>query len=380
MPQDPINAARKDLDRIIESEKRNRNLESDKRNLSLLSSIGPYIVGSLSSFFENLLSAIKSSNDDLKYWMENVKIEVPKVVISEIKVPEIKVPPANVTVEFPPFPEFPKIPKPEVTVNVPPFKIPKLEWPEDELPIRGWVQLMGVDLRNPLPVQLRDATGKPVNLLENLTSIIGGGAGVAHNVRIGGFSQSAYSDYINADNRFRVSVETGGSGLTDNELRASAIPVIQVTGSNNSSQAKLIARQTNPTAVTDAAEVFASGDDLGRALVRPVQVRDLLATAYVSLATGTETTLLAASAGSFHDLIYVMASNNSDVAVTVDIRPATAGNIVMSIQVPANGTAGVSIPVPYPQSASDTGNNWTADIPDITGTTVYLSALFSREV
>jgi len=52
----------------------------------------------------------------------------------------------------------------------------------------------------------------------------------------------------------------------------------------------------------------------------------------------------------------------------------------MSIQVPANGTAGVSIPVPYPQSASDTGNNWTADIPDITGTTVYLSALFSREV
>jgi hypothetical protein len=121
-------------------------------------------------------------------------------------------------------------------------------------------------------------------------------------------------------------------------------------------------------------------DDLGRQTFRPVQVRDLIVTAYVSLTNGTETTLLAASVGSFHDLIYILGANNSDAAVTVDIRPVTAGNVVMSIQIPANGTAGVATPVPYPQSASDTGNNWTADMGDITGTTVYLSALFTREV
>lgn len=141
-----------------------------------------------------------------------------------------------------------------------------------------------------------------------------------------------------------------------------------------------IARQANPTAVAAGDNVSFTADDLGRQINRPVQVRDLIATAYATLTNGTETTLLAATAGSFHDLIYVMGANSSDVAVAVDIRPVTAGNVVMTLVVPASGTAGVSVPVPIPQSGSDTGNNWTADMGDITGTTVYLSALFSREV
>lgn len=141
-----------------------------------------------------------------------------------------------------------------------------------------------------------------------------------------------------------------------------------------------IARTANPTAVAANDVVKSTHDDLGRQLIRPVQVRDLILTAYVSITNGTETTLLAASAGSFHDLIYIMGANNSDAAVQVDIRPVTAGNIVMSLGIPASGTAGVALPVPFPQSASDTGNNWTIDMPDITGTTVAVSALFSREI
>lgn len=141
-----------------------------------------------------------------------------------------------------------------------------------------------------------------------------------------------------------------------------------------------IARTANPTAVAGNDVVKSTHDDLGRQVMRPVQVRDLMATAYATLTNGTETTLLAASAGSFHDLVYIMGSNSSDAAVTVDIRPVTAGNVVMTLGIPAYGTAGVACPVPYPQSASDTGNNWTADMGDITGTTVYLSGLFTREV
>ena len=68
----------------------------------------------------------------------------------------------------------------------------------------------------------------------------------------------------------------------------------------------------------------------------------------------------------------------SDATVTVDLRAVTAGNVQTSIHIPANGTAGVSLPIPIPQG--ETGNNWTADLPDVTGTTVTLSALFSREV
>lgn len=139
-----------------------------------------------------------------------------------------------------------------------------------------------------------------------------------------------------------------------------------------------IARTANPTAVTGGDVVKASMDDVGRLLSRPVQVRDLLQTSRVALTTGTETTLLTGVAGVFHDLIYVMAANNSDAATYVDFRAATGANIQFTIQVPANGTAGVSLPVPLPQDvAADT---WTADMPDITGTTVTVSALFSKEV
>ena len=139
-----------------------------------------------------------------------------------------------------------------------------------------------------------------------------------------------------------------------------------------------IARTANPTAVAGGDVVKTSYDDLGRTLTRPVQVRDLTLTAYVAITTGTETTLRAAVAGAYLDLIYLMGANNSDAAVSVDIRPVTAGNVVMTLQIPASGTAGIACPVPLP--AADTGNNWTADLPDITGTTVSLTALFSQEV
>ena len=157
-----------------------------------------------------------------------------------------------------------------------------------------------------------------------------------------------------------------------------SISVRQVSGSNNSSQVKLIARQTNPTAASDAAEVFASADDLGRTLVRPIQVRDLIATAYISLTNGTETTVLAGASSTFHDLIYVMCANQSDAATFVDFRCGTAGSVIMTVQVPASGTAGISLPVPH--KMPEVAQAWTADLPDITGTTVDITAQFSQEI
>lgn len=140
-----------------------------------------------------------------------------------------------------------------------------------------------------------------------------------------------------------------------------------------------IVMQANPTAEVGGDVTNFRADDIGRQLVRPMQVRDLIATAYVSVANGTETTLLAAGgAGVFHDLIKVVLSNNSTAAVGVDIRCTTAGNIVFHYEIPANGVVGESLAVPWPQDA--TNNNWTIDLPDITGTTVTASALFTKEV
>lgn len=139
-----------------------------------------------------------------------------------------------------------------------------------------------------------------------------------------------------------------------------------------------IARTTNPTAYADGDRSNFATDKLGRQLNRPLQVRDLIATAYVTLSTGTEATLLAGSAGNFLDLIYIMAANTSSAAQQLDIRAVTAGNIVMSLYIPANGTAGVSLPIPFPQDA--TGNNWTVDMGDVTNSNILISALFSKEL
>src|SRR3990167_7676002 len=168
------------------------------------------------------------------------------------------------------------------------------------------------------------------------------------------------------------------SGALSSAVAVGPTPADTADDGNAPIQIGGIARQNNPTAVAANDVVKATFDDVGRQLIRPVQVRDLIATAYVSLTNGTETTLLAGVAGSYLDLIYVMGANNSDVAVSVDIRAVTAGNIQTTIRIPANGTAGVSLPVPIPQD--ETGNNWTADLPDITGTTITLSALFSKEI
>lgn len=138
------------------------------------------------------------------------------------------------------------------------------------------------------------------------------------------------------------------------------------------------ARTTLPTAVADGADVRPKGDKLGRALMRPVQVRDLIATAYVTLSTGTEATLLAAVAGNFLDLISVIAVNTSTAAIQCDIRATTAGNIVQTLYIPAGATAGWVPTVPWPQD--NQGNNWTVDMGDFTNTSLIISALFSKEI
>lgn len=443
-----------------------RALVEKKRNEDFVKSLGPAIVETLSPILETIAANSKLSKEELISVVSQIKIEVPKIEVPradvEVKLPEmpkIEVPVANVSVDTSGIKESilegfralkqpsVKVPKPEVTVNVPQIKVPDLKWPDEEMPIKGWVQLMGTDLAHPLPVQLRDAQGNPLNLFENLTQIVSGGGG-ARIVKIGGFSSSAFGDIQDSDGRLKVILPSGSSGLTDTELRASAVPVIQVTGSvdsvnvlqwagvgtgsgdeRNSSTLKVmhvgdagvsvsatqvgtwnvnvngalnsvlatgvtlhdaaddgdaplkvggVAMSSNPAKVSDGDRTLFRGDLIGRQLVRPVQARELLTTAYATLTTGTATTLLASAASTFNDLIYLVGANNSDVAVTVNISPGSAEGTVLTLQIPANGTAGIACPVPMPQNTA--ANTWTADMGDITGTTVFLSALFSKEV
>ena len=522
--------------------------------------------------------------DKLVNALKSVKIQVPDINPKiEVNVPDVYVP----QIELP----IINVPQPRVNVNVPNVIVPELKMPT-EMNVRGMVSLEGINLQNPLPVQLRDKDGKPVNLLENLTTIIGGGSGGGKNdyFTIKGFNQSAFAEFMNPDGRIKVEMPAGASGLTDLELRASSVPVEQVSGSmwsvyvsgstgtigatildssgvqysgsnplpvvitsgaaattavqnldgdgnyrgtfpvegtvavsgvtgsigatildaegnyresfpiqgtvdvsgitasisasiigsdglafgtskpipvtmvtgvsasvnaaiinsdgtyrdtfpisgtviassvTASVQATIIdssgigysgsnplpttivsgyltscvavgatlhdaadvgaapqkvggvaVTTANPTAVAGGDIVNFRGDDLGRQLIRPVQVRDLIATAYVNKVTGstfgTETTLFTGAANTYHDLIYVLGSNDSTVAIGVDIRGTLAGNVLMHLEIPANGTVGIATPVPLP--AGDVGASWTIDLPDVTGTNVYMSALFSKEI
>lgn len=142
-----------------------------------------------------------------------------------------------------------------------------------------------------------------------------------------------------------------------------------------------IARTANPTAVGNADRVSATYDDLGRQLIIPHQVRDLVATAYAQTATLAPVTLLSGAVGVFHDLLHITAANESGVAVNLDVRAVSAGSVVNTIQLAANATETITLPVPYPQQ--DSGNDWTIQnggAGDISNTVVSVTALFVKNI
>lgn len=564
-------------------------IQQKKANQDLLNNLGPAIIDTLRPVLDEIARNSKITKEDILQAVSSIKIDAPIVPKTQV---DVTIPPINipeVTIKNDPIiiPDiktdgivnaitkaFAKLKQPEIRVTIPEIKIPPYPSLPEYKPFDGQMTLKGVDAKYPLPVMMMGGDGKPYQF-----STGSGGGGKADFFTIKGIQESAYGLLINGDGRLKVSVETGGSGLTDNELRAAHIDVLQlsgaiysvyVTGFNASVAASLIdssgiaysgsnpvpvvfgasatqavmqvdstgvaysgsnpvpvvfgasatqavnivdssgvgysgtnpipvtgtvvvssvtastasaltdssgvqysgsnpvpitgnigtvttvtgvtnslatanidssgvqysgsnpfpyvlsassatntmnvavtdsggiqysgsnplpvtvmtvtgalttvsglnqvlTRQTNPTAIVSDWSP-AGADDLGRTITRPIQVRDLLASAYVSATTGTEATLLAASAGNMFDLISVMCANQSDAATTIDIRGVLAGNVLLTVAVPANGTAGINLTTPWPQTSSDTGNAWTYDMPDITGTVVNISALFSKEV
>lgn len=137
-----------------------------------------------------------------------------------------------------------------------------------------------------------------------------------------------------------------------------------------------IARQTNPTAVLNGQRVEPTYDDVGRQLTRPLQVRDLIYTATVSLTNGTKTELRAGVTGAFLDLVQISCANDSSAATTVTVSDEST--TVRTLPVPANSVTHVSYPIPLKQSATNVA--WYVDLPDITGTTITVEAEFIAEV
>jgi len=138
------------------------------------------------------------------------------------------------------------------------------------------------------------------------------------------------------------------------------------------------ARQTWQAAVADADRANLVCDDLGRLITVPHGPRDLVVQNRITLTSTSETTLLAQVASTFLDLTDLTISNESATEVRVDIRDATTGSVVWSVDLAADG-GGISkhFPVPFKQTTAN--NNWTAQLS--TGvSTVYITAQAIKNV
>lgn len=147
---------------------------------------------------------------------------------------------------------------------------------------------------------------------------------------------------------------------------------------SNLAEPQVQARTTLPSAKLNGEDAKLMGDQYGRQVMLPYTVRDLVATASASLTNGTPTTLIAGVTGTKLDLVYISFTNNSDAAVNVTLLDD--GTSVRTFTVPVSTTNGGTIsfdwPIPWPQSAA--GSTWQVDMPDTTGTTVTVSALYVK--
>lgn len=138
------------------------------------------------------------------------------------------------------------------------------------------------------------------------------------------------------------------------------------------------ARTTNPTAVSDADRVDATFDDIGRIVVVPHQVRDLVATQATTITNSTtETTIVTAAASTFHDLVHLTLTNASATAVVATLRDATGAGTACNYALAANG--GITLAYPTPKKQGTVNTNWTVTL-SVNTVTVYIVAEYIKNV
>lgn len=234
---------------------------------------------------------------------------------------------------------------------------------------------------NPLPVRLTDGASylspsNPLTITGTVsvsnfpaTQVISGtvtanlgtidGAATSANQETANSSLSSIDGKLPALASGRIPVDIGGNGSititsgtvtvsNEVEVKNDASSPIPVSGT---------AKTTQPSAIADGQRAGLLTDKLGRVIVAPGHVRDLV-TQQATAITGTaETTVLTAVAATFLDISTLVITNAANQATTVTVRDATAGTIRAVFNLAANGGISLNMPVPWKQAAVNT--NWT---------------------
>lgn len=154
-----------------------------------------------------------------------------------------------------------------------------------------------------------------------------------------------------------TAIKVDGSSVTQpvnsSTATGSAVPA-------NAYYAAVQAQNALPTAATPLNLTGMFGDKFGRPVVLTNAVRDLvLPMAQLTLtSTTSETSLIAAVASTFNDIVSLIVINTSATATQVDFRDSTGGTIRLSLYVPAGDMRGIALPTPLPQAGVNTA--WTA--------------------
>ena len=121
-----------------------------------------------------------------------------------------------------------------------------------------------------------------------------------------------------------------------------------------------LAKTALPTAASDGNLTGAMVDKFGRQIIIPQGMRDIVLpmTQLTLTSTTTETSLIAAVASTFNDLLSVVIVNTSATGTQVDFRDSTGGTVRLTVYVPPTDMRGIAYQVPLPQNAVNTA--WTA--------------------
>jgi hypothetical protein len=140
-----------------------------------------------------------------------------------------------------------------------------------------------------------------------------------------------------------------------------------------------VARQTNPTAVSDTQRVNAFYDDVGREIVVLNQCRDLVGsqTTTITASTSETTIVTAGSAGVFNDLTSLAITNSSSTALIVTLKDSTGGTTRGIYALAANG--GIVLTFPTPKAQSGAAANWTLTCGSSVSS-IYVVAEFVKNV
>jgi hypothetical protein len=141
----------------------------------------------------------------------------------------------------------------------------------------------------------------------------------------------------------------------------------------------LRAATTNPVAVADGQLVQAMGSKLGKTVTIDGAPRELKSSQKTTISASTnETTIITAgAAGVFNDVYGLILANTGATTTKVDIRDATAGTIIATVEVPTLETRGFMLSSGSALAQNTAANNWTAQCAAST-TAMEVTALYIK--